>query len=349
MSFPRVEGFWRQGEGGDADVVFSTRVRLSRSLARIPYPFRQAAAQTARLWDELRRALGRPGAFGPWKEFYSETLTPLERHILSERRYLEHSSQVRGRGVFLSEDESLNVVVNDEDPLRLVGWSAGWDPAETWARVDRLDSALEESLPFAADPVHGYRNSSLKTSGPGIKASVLLHLPGADRGGVLDKVFSTAESQGFAVKGLWSDEENSLGNIYQISSPQPSLRSESQLLSHFSSLVDHVLTLERRAREILLLRQGSENRDRCKRAFGILRYAEILGTAEGVRWLSDLRFGISAGIIKGVALSRVDECLYLIQRGHTEWISGTEGRSADEFRARFVRQKLFDSRGGEHV
>lgn len=348
MSFPLKTGHWRQEGGSQQDVAVSTRVRLARSLPRLPYPHRLTPDQGDRLWEGVGTALNRLDLHGPWTAFALPELTGLQRRLLVERRYLDAASP-HCRGLFAGPGEKLVVSVGEEDHLRLQSWSAGLELDRTWRAADLLDSALDGPLAFAADPRRGYLNSTFKQSGNGLKASVLLHLPGADQSGILDKVFMTAESQGLSLRGLWADDQSSLGHLFQLSSPTAGLRSETEVLDNLVTLADQVITLERKAREIFALRQSVELKDRVGRAQGILRYAATLGYEEAVRLLSDLRFGVSAGIISDIGLPILDACLYLVQRGHMEWFSGKEGRATDEFRAAFVKKAVFESSGGEHV
>ena len=166
---------WYERSGNSADVVCSTRVRLARNLRRHPFPARASLEQKAQVAQLAKSALldGNSVLSREFRFLPMEDLSPEEALSLAERRLVspEFVSDRQGKAVLASEDESLSIMLNEEDHLRIQVLREGLALEEAAETADRVDTLLGESLDFAFDPELGYLTQCPTNLGTGMRAS----------------------------------------------------------------------------------------------------------------------------------------------------------------------------------
>jgi protein arginine kinase len=365
-SFAERLPHWLIPSGPDADVVVSCRVRLARNVAGFPFVTRLRPEQAGELAERLRepltsRAVGRGGALDGdsgsemlWVEV--EQASPLVRHLLRERhvvsRDLAPTSDERpsqpGRAVAFSRSETLSVMVNEEDHLRLQTMAPGFRLTQAWERAQALDRVLEQAIDTAYDTTVGYLTCCPTNVGTGLRASVMLHLPalGLVRSEI-DKVFSAAQRTGLAVRGLYGEGSRAFGDFYQISNQVTLGRSEEQLIGELAELVPAVVRFEREMRRSLLTERREALVDRISRSWGLLRTARSMPTDGALAHLSNLRLGLYLELWDARPAEVLARARVQIQKGHVQALSQTdpeqeliEPSQRDRLRAAFLRRVL---------
>jgi len=336
---------WIVGDGPEADVVLGTRVRLARNIKDIPFPgvatpeqLREVVAQCRQAIESLDRASGGPLTFSRMSE-----IAPLERELLVERHLISpmHTQDVREKALALRDDESVSLMVNEEDHLRLQTLFPGFQLEQALDLADRIDDRLSESLEYAFSERVGYLTAWPTNVGTGLRASVMLHLPALALTGMLQHVLSAVARFGVAVRGLYGEGTESVGNIFQISNQVSLGRSEDEILKHLSNLAREVIAQERAARQRLAADRAALE-DRVWRSYGVLRYSRAITSQEAMQRLSDVRLGIDLGIIKGLDHRISKELLVLIRPAHLQSFMGRELSPAerDVHRAALIRERI---------
>jgi protein arginine kinase len=253
-----------------------------------------------------------------------------------------------GRAVAFGASETLSVMVNEEDHLRLQSLSGGYSLDEAWRRVSAFDRQLEAALPLAHSTRLGYLTSCPTNVGTGLRASVMLHLPALSLvKSELEKVFAAAQRTGLAVRGMHGEGSRAAGDLYQISNQVTLGRSEAQLVSDLQALVPCIVDFERRVREVLRREQRAALLDRISRSYGMLRTARAMATEAALTHLSMVRLGECLELVRGLPIAELNQITVQIQRGHiqmltrdsqpTELIDATE---RDRLRATYLRRRF---------
>lgn len=371
---------WLRGQGADADVVVSSRVRLARNITGYPFLSRASRPQRTEILDLCRDRLLTCGIAQQMLWVDVHVAPPLDRTLMLERHLIskEHARGVvpggakgeaqpevadapltpgapvtngESRGVAVSlPDESVSVMVNEEDHLRLQVLLSGLELSAAYQRVNQVDDlipgmsrATGRTLEYAFSPRFGYLTCCPTNVGTGIRVSVMLHLPGLKLTGELEKVRRATRDMNLAVRGYYGEGSEAAGEFYQISNQTTLGKSEAQILKEFEQeIMPQVINYERQARRMLLEKRRRLLEDRVYRALGILRHARLLSPEEAITMLSDVRLGVVTGLVKGVTEQDVNQLILLTQPAHLQRVLGQEmdQKARREARADLVREKL---------
>ena len=334
---------WLAVGAGEGPVV-SSRIRLARNVKDTAFPGWAGAEECDRLWHRLCPILEHVPALQPSASLAMGALEELDRQILFERHLIsrEQAEKTKGSGLVLRCDEGLSAMVNEEDHLRLQGMRPGLSLRAIWEEIDRFDTELEQQIEYSFSPKLGYLTACPTNVGTGMRASVMLHLPGLVLMNEINPVIKGMGKIGLAVRGLWGEGTEATGNMFQISNQMTLGDSEEQIVGVIEQIVHELIEHERNARERLLDRRETVVRDHVGRALGILSHAHILTSKEALDLLSGLRLGIDLGILTTVNRRVVDELLLLTQPGHLQKMESKalKPKERDRYRARLVREKL---------
>ncbi len=330
--------------GGETSIVVSSRVRLARNFRDSAFPGWAGEEECARLWASLQPVLQGLKTMTPAFGVEMGALDEVDRLILFERHLIsrEQAEKGKGSGVVVSADESRAIMVNEEDHLRLQSMRPGLDLAGAWKVLDAVDSEIEKSFGYAFSPKLGYLTACPTNVGTGMRASVMLHLPGLVLMNEINPIIKGVNKIGLAVRGLWGEGTEAIGNMFQISNQISLGDSEGNFVATIDQIVQEIVEHEKNARSRLLERKETIVRDHVGRAYGVLAHAHILTSKEAMDLLSGLRLGIDLGILAGMNRRVVDELLLLTQPGHMQKAEGRKlkPKDRDKARAEMVRTHL---------
>ena len=345
--FTNYELSWLNDSGNDSDVVLSSRVRLARNFRQIPFPNRADFEQLA----EVQKLAGSvlediEGAMDePFDRIAIEKLSSLEKNVLIEK-HLISSNLVRNpqyRSAFISNDRRCSIMVNEEDHLRIQCMVSGLDLAIPFAMASRADDLIESKLDIAFDEKMGYLTSCPTNLGTGLRASVMLHLPGLVFTRNINNIINISPQLGLAVRGMYGEGTDVIGNIFQISNQLTLGFTEAELIENLTSAVKEIIAHERRARKALQLYTKDRLEDEVWRAYGLLSYARFLSDTETLTLLSKVRLGIDMGLISEVEPKCFSEILIASRTNYLQNQAGNENMSKNEIdkrRAGVVREIL---------
>jgi protein arginine kinase len=344
---------WLDASGEHADIVLSTRIRLARNLEGFAFTSRARDGERLRVLSQVRDATGSVPSMTHSVLVRVDELSLEERQLLHERHLvskelagLDPQHPVRtGAAVFLSGD--VGVMVNEEDHLRIQALQSGFEPSEAYAAAERLDREIGRQVPFAFHNEFGYLTACPTNTGTGMRASVLIHLPGLVLTKEIGKVLAGLQQMGLTYRGLYGEGSEVVGNFFQISNQTTLGRSEDELLDHLMRVVRHVIEREEEARRVLLRDAGYIIEDKLWRAYGTLRYARSLTFDEAMNYLSGVRLAVGLKLMSGLSVYTLNKLLIFSQSAH---LAQAEGRPLTESdanlaRARYVRQALATESG----
>lgn len=337
-------GEWLRGDGPEGDIVFSSRVRLARNLADRRFTTRASEPERREIADLVRETVMQ-SRFAE-RVFYVdlEKEDPVQGEFLVERHLISRElARAEGpRGVAFGSREAISIMVNEEDHLRIQVLQSGNQLEEAWKGANAVDGLLESGLTYAFHPRLGYLTACPTNVGTGMRASVMLHLPALAYSRHIQKVFQAVHKMSLAVRGLYGEGTEPMGDLYQISNQVTMGISEAAIVDNVCRVIPRIIHYERQVREELLTRERRALEDRIWRALGILRHARLITTQETLEHLSAVRLGVNLRVVEGIDLRLVNDLFILAQRAHLQKLEGRplEPGERDEVRAALLRKRL---------
>lgn len=339
---------WMLVSGPEADVVVSSRVRLARNLCGIPFPNRADEQEAKQVYELVETAIQEQSTF-PLQVVDLSTLTDIERTVLAEKYLISPQHTVSGvyKGVAFSSDEVISVMINEEDHIRSQVIYPGFQLEEAFRVANQLDNTLEAKLDFAFSEKFGYLTACPTNVGTGMRASVMMHLPGLTLANRLQPLLHSVNQLGLAVRGVFGEGSEAKGDLYQISNQVSLGRSEEEIIDNLKKVTEQIIQQERHMREQLLQQHENDLKDRIMRSYGLLMYAHKLTSDESVRMLSDVKLGIDLGIITNVNPSILTELMILTRPGYLQKLENKvlSGVERDLQRATLIRKRMRLSQG----
>jgi protein arginine kinase len=325
-------------------IVMSSRVRLARNLKEAAFPGWAKKPERVRVLEMIRPAVEN---LPEMKDSFSQSmdgLTTLDKQILVERHLIsrEHAAKSAGSGLVLNRDETLCFMINEEDHLRMQALRPGLQLRQAWGAIDQADSHLERKLEYAFTPDLGYLTACPTNIGTGIRVSAMLHLPGLVLAEQINPIIQSVNKLGLAVRGLYGEGTEALGNVFQVSNQMTLGETEGVIVERLEKVLAQIIEHEENARSTLIEKKPKMLFNHIGRAYGILANAHSISSKETMNLLSLMRLGVDVSLFPGVERSLVDELFILtqpahLQKQHSEKLSAEE---RDLLRADMVRERL---------
>jgi protein arginine kinase len=340
---------WLSGDGSDSQIVLSSRVRLARNIANFPFPSRSDTDSREKIFSFVQSAVETSPDLKESLMVNCSELDELDRTFLVERHLisLEFTSGRKFTGLLIGEKENTSVMINEEDHLRIQALASGLEIKEAFRLANRVDDQLSASLEFAFDSTFGFLTACPTNTGTGMRASVLIHLPGLVLTREIEKVIPQINKLGLVVRGFYGEGSDVMGNLFQISNQTTLGRSEEDIVESLERVTHQIIEYEENARKRLFGEAKDQIEDKIWRAFGILKYARTLTSEEALNMLSALRLGIGTGVIRTVNLQQLNEIMALTQPAHLQkyFDLKMEAGERDRVRADLIRSKLTQPSG----
>ena len=295
MSHP---GEWLRGEGPHHQIVVSSRLRLARNLRNRAFPGWAKKAERSAILELIRPQVeGLPEMQDAFSESLQD-LSALEKQVLVERHLIsrEHAVKAAGSAVIMNRRQTLSIMINEEDHLRLQLMRSGLQLKQAYKLLDKIDTALESELEFAYDPKLGYLTACPTNVGTGMRASAMLHLPGLVLSELINQVVQAVSKIGLAVRGLYGEGTEAMGNLFQISNQTTLGEKEEEIIARLSKVIETIIEKEHDARQVLIQRKSNTLSDQIGRAYGVLTYAHAMSSKEALNLLSIIKLGIVLGL-----------------------------------------------------
>jgi len=348
---------WLSAKGPESEIVFSSRVRLARNLEGFPFTLQANSIQKKEILSKMQnvyKEIGKikGGAFVKKEELSSiDGQFLLERHLVSKELIAESEDS---KGIIISNDERISIMINEEDHLRMQVITSGFDLKNCWKILDEIDNDLSRKLKFSFSPELGYLTSCPTNVGTGLRASCMLHLPALVLTKRMNKILELLARISFTTRGLFGEGTQALGNFFQISNQVSLGLSEEELIDNLIGVVNQIKGQEIDARDTLMKKFRPNLEDSVWRALGILRNSRLITTKEALGHLSTLSLGLDLDIIKDTDLfvkedgkGLINSLFIIIQPAHLQKIESKslKGAQRDYVRAEILRNKL----GGKNV
>jgi protein arginine kinase len=319
---------WVGETGWDADVVLSTRARLARNLAALPFPGHASQDELKAVAKQIlpvarQREKGQAALRAVEVDKLSETdkARLVDSHLISP----QHAGAGPYRWALVDDRHTISVMVNEEDHLRLQAILPGLQLESAWRIADKLDDLFGAQLEYAKHDRYGFLTASLSNCGTGLRMSVMVHLPGLALAGKLEEKLGAARTLGASVRGLYGEASGAVGDVYQISNAVSIGLSERQISARLAAVTTFLSTDEQATRELLRRRERSKIEAQVADAQAQLKAAERLSAKEAMSILSILRLGGLMELPTGVSTQVFSELLTGMRIG-AQYVSGEKAQ-----------------------
>ncbi|MEO0083651.1 MAG: protein arginine kinase [candidate division WOR-3 bacterium] len=349
---------WLTETDDNSAIVLTSRVRYARNLANYPFPKKASDEQLNEILKIINTAINKNESlaeiFNAPNSINIEKLTPLqtefliERHLISfdfiqyarKRNSKEHS--LSKQAVYINQDETISLMVNEEDHLRFQVISPGINFAKGLQILDEIDNNLEASLKYAYSQQYGFLTACPSNVGTGLRASVLIHLPGLVLTKEIEKVLRAIWHIGYSVRGFYGEGTETRGYFFQISNTVTLGVSEQEIIEGIEKVSNQIIDYEKRARDFLLKNTKTEIEDKIYRAYAILKSARLISSEEALNLLATVRLGIATGVITNLPLNEINKIMLLIRPANLQIFYNQEmaPHERDEKRAALIRELL---------
>lgn len=322
-------------------VIISSRVRLARNLADMPFPRRMNNEMFIKLKEKVKKAIEEISELGEIKLKFiemddipeNEINAMVERHIISP----DFAKNYANRAIAISADESISLMIGEEDHIRIQVTYAGQALDEAYKTADMLDTALNERLGFAYDAKFGFLTECPTNIGTGLRASVMLHMPVCESKGEIASISDAAGKIGLTVRGMYGEGSKASASLYQISNQITLGISEKNATENLKVIAEQIVDREKQGRQAL---EPIELENTVCRALGTLKYARLLSSEEFMKLISMIKLGVDEGIIENDNIKPIELLIeaqpFMLMKRYTV----TTPKERDEARARIVRELL---------
>ncbi len=292
---------WLNAKGHEGNIVISSRVRLARNIEGQLFPHRMSPEDKEKLIDSVKETIDSSSfkkSVGEMKLSKMDELSGLDREFLLEKHLISPNmlDQYHNRGLVLGLDESISILINEEDHLRIQSFFSGLNLQDAFIIADKVDDALEKFYSYAYHEKYGYITSCPTNIGTGVRFSVMMHLPALSMTGGLKEVQRSLKHDGFVIRGFFGEGSEGYGSLYQISNQFTIGVKEEDIMIGLEKRINDILIKEKESREHLFKQKKYEMQDMIYRAFGNIKYSVLLTAKEGMNNVSLIRLGLERGM-----------------------------------------------------
>lgn len=335
---------WYEKSGAEGDVVISSRIRLARNLRDYPFPHLLNIQQKNEIANKVKNALENSNSYiaKSFNFINMARLSAIEASSLVERHLISpaFAKERAGKYLLITDDETISIMINEEDHLRIQVLSEGLSIKEAYETADKIDTLLDNALGFAFHNKLGYLTQCPTNLGTGLRASVMLHLPALQSGGVINRLEDNLSKIGLILRGTFGEGSDAQVGLYQLSNQVTLGLSEETAIDNLRSVAMQIISNEREARNEACKRLNTQ--DYIMRCLGTLKYAKLVDNRECLSTLSAVRMGVSEKIIEGITLDKINSLMVEMQPATLTKITGKEltAQQRDKERADRLRDSL---------
>ncbi|MGB7606289.1 MAG: protein arginine kinase [Lutisporaceae bacterium] len=335
---------WIEGGGLENNIILSSRIRLARNINNTPFPAMLDKAAGTKVVNSIYNEETKKGVFDGYKFYDMQDTGSVERYVLVERHLISPNLAAHGSkgAVLIDRDEVVSIMLNEEDHIRIQTLLPGMQVREALEKANRIDDMVESMVVYAYDERLGYLTSCPTNVGTGIRASMMVHLPGLNLTSNISKILHAVSQIGLTIRGLYGEGTEFIGNLFQISNQITLGRSEEEIVESLIATTKQIIDKENESRSSLMKNNRLQLEDKIWRSWGIISNARVISASESMKLLSDIRLGVDLGVLKDIHVSVLNEIMVDSNNASLQKNSTTELNAVerDIIRAEKIRMKL---------
>jgi len=336
---------WTNGLGPFSEVAVSSRIRLARNIANVPFISRATQKELKIVFDAIQKIVCEGSIFKNFRILLLENLSPLETQFLVEKNLISSyfgDEDSAFRSCIFNDNETISMMINEEDHIRIQSFHSGLKLTKIWESISQIDDEIEKKITYAFGEQEGYLTSCPTNVGTGMRASVMLHLPALVMKNRLKEIIKAISKIGYVIRGFYGEGTKAMGNLFQISNQITLGPSEEEIIENLTRLCKKIIIQEKNERQKLLSSVKGDLEDRIWRAYGLLHYARIISSIEAMEFISRVRFGIELGILQNIKVRQLNQLMLKIQPAYMQMLLQKEldPFSRDLQRAMLIRNEI---------
>lgn len=337
---------WFETKGNDSDIVISSRIRLARNLKDVKFPGLMKSDEANRVIESVSAAVSASNEPALRALSYTDLSekSDLEKMVLVEQHMIsaEFAASSVPRGVFTDPEKMISIMVNEEDHLRMQSIVSGYDLQKAYDIINIVDNEIEKTVDYAFSEKYGYLTKCPTNAGTGMRASVMLQLPGLSISNNINNMLAAVNKLGVTVRGMYGEGSKAKAYIYQVSNQFTLGVGEEETIQKLKNVVDMLIEKERQICRTLYENNENAYKDKVSRSYGILRSAYVMTSDEFMELLPYVRMGVNMNIIDGVSIEDINRMLVEMQPAHIARTitEKTNAKERDEKRAEILRNTL---------
>jgi len=335
---------WIEGGGMENNIILSSRIRLARNINDTPFPAMLDKAAGMKVVNSIYNEATKKDIFDGFKFYDMQNTGSVERYVLVERHLISPNLAANGSkgAALIDRDEVISIMLNEEDHIRIQTLLPGMQVREALEKANRIDDVLENRVEYAYDERLGYLTSCPTNVGTGIRASMMVHLPGLNLTSNISKILHAVSQIGLTIRGIYGEGTEFIGNLFQISNQITLGRSEEEIVESLIATTKQIIDKENESRNILMKNNRLKLEDKIWRSWGIISNARVINGTESMKLLSDIRLGVDLGVLKNIPVSVLNEIMVDLNNASLQYNSITELNAVqrDIIRAEKIRMKL---------
>lgn len=306
---------WYEESGEMGGIVISSRIRLARNLRNYPFPNKATLEQKKEIAQKVKRAMEESNSVlaNSFSFISMEELTQIQAVSLVEKHLIspEFATDRQGRYLMLSRDESISIMINEEDHIRIQVLKSGLSLNETYETANNIDTLLDNALGFAFNNKLGYLTQCPTNLGTGMRASLMLHIPAIERGRAISRISGNLSKLGMELRGTFGEGSDAKGALYQLSNQITLGLSEHNAIENLKNIASQLIEQEKKS--ITEMAKSIETQDVISRSLALLKGAKLMSNDEAMKLLSNVRTGMFTGLIKEADYAKLNRLNEQIQ------------------------------------
>ena len=319
--------------------IITSRVRLARNLKDMPFSLDYNSARE--VIKKVNRALVKTDTFNL---YFVSNLDEIALEAMKEKHLISQNliDNKECGAALINTDETLSIMINEEDVLREQCFMKGLRISEAYKRLDKIDDEIAKNLDIAFDENLGYLTACPTNLGTGMRASVMMFLPALTESGKIKDVIEDVSSIGLTVRGLYGEGSQAEGFMYQISNEVTLGISEYDIIKSVEEAVLSICKMERDFEEKMYAKKELITMDRAKKAYGVLTNAVLLSYSEFLSLIAEVKLGAILGMIGISDVQSIDDLIVSVRPANLceQYGRRLSGTDRDLFRAEMVSKKL---------
>jgi len=328
------------------DIIASSRVRIARNFSEYPFPSKMNNNQASEIINKVKNAIlnCEDEEIGSLMFVDMENLGDIDKQMLVEKHLIspDLAAGTKKCAAIINRSENISIMINEEDHLRIQVLFPGMQIDSAQRLCDKIDDILDAKIEFAYSSAYGYLTCCPTNVGTGIRASVMLHLPALVMTGYIRSIFDACSKLNIAVRGMYGEHSEVLGNMFQMSNQVTLGQTEEEIISSIKNIATQIIEQERVLRNEIYRQNTVKFEDKIYRSYGLLSNARVISTEESLKLISDVRLGIDLGIIKDVNADTLNSIVLSIQPACLQKLLGrqVDPEERDIMRAELIRAKI---------
>lgn len=326
---------------GIDDVVLSSRIRLARNVSDLPFPSKLNDERASLVARKVYDAVNMTDNYDLYK---MSNISEIDGNVLKEKHLISadllHNNQFGA--AIINESETVSIMINEEDHIREQCILKGFKLREAFDKINGVDDVIASKIKLAFDPKLGYLTSCPTNLGTGLRASVMMFLPGLTITKTLDAVLSAVSRLNMTVRGVYGEGSDASGYLYQVSNQKTLGVTEAEIIDSVETSIKHIVDAELKARDALYKSNEAELKDEILRAYGILSYAYRMSCREFMKLAALVKLGVYYGLLHVNDAHRLEKLITDVQPANLLSIidRNVDADERDIYRAEYASKVL---------